>query len=240
MNLVDNDHAHERVFGPGGTPLWYVTNGHAVVGPVDTDLLLRGITSARIPNDCMVAQESWSTWRSLDQIREVSRLRRSFSWSEGDTDLCPGIPEEFVQRAKDAGEALLFAMHAAVTATRATAGLVHRVREPFVGLVTSAVLGACMDHQLGQVVPKSDPALALAENGASFLCSMDETGGAPAGGAIARRFSACEGQLRGVAMAPVFDGDRLLAMIELARADHPFRHEDAAVLSKIARVVCLR
>jgi hypothetical protein len=41
-------------------------------------------------------------------------------------------------------------------------------------------------------------------------------------------------------MVSVFDGGKLLAMIELARADHPFRAADAAVLSKIAQVVCVR
>ena len=46
---------------PSGTSLWYVTNGESVVGPVDTELLLRGITSSRIPNDCMVIQESWGS-----------------------------------------------------------------------------------------------------------------------------------------------------------------------------------
>src|SRR5438105_385389 len=60
--------------------LWYVTNGEAVVGPVATDLLLRGITSARIPNDCMVAQENWGSWRALHQIRELSRVARRFTW----------------------------------------------------------------------------------------------------------------------------------------------------------------
>jgi hypothetical protein len=219
--------------------LWYVTNGKAVVGPVATDLLLRGVMSSRIPNDCMVAQPNWGSWRALHQIREVARAGRRFSW-EDEAELCPGVPQEFVRRARDAGEALLFAMHAAVTATRATAGLVHRVRKPFVGLVTSSARGPRIDDQLGQVVPRLDPAFRLATEGKMLMGSLaqDEVGGPER--AIARRFSACPGQLQGVAMVPVFDGGRLLAMIEIARADHPFRGEDGAVLLKIAAVVCAR
>jgi hypothetical protein len=235
MHLVDYESVHSAGPGPGGaSPVWYVTNGAAVVGPVNTDLLLRGITSARIPNDCMVIQEKWSAWRSIDQIRELARLARPFSWASDD-GLGAGVPEEMVSRAKDAGEALLFAMHAAVRATRATAGLVHRVRGPFVGLVTSSARGPGVDDQLGQVLPRHDPMLELALSGEVWLGPV---GAAPRERAVSRRFSACPASLAGFAMVPIFDGGSLLAMIELARADHPFRSGDAAVLRKIADVVC--
>jgi hypothetical protein len=57
---------------------------------------------------------------------------------------------------------------------------------------------------------------------------------------VARRFSAHPARVAGVAMVPVFDGGRLLAVLELARVDHAFRHEDAAALQKIARLVSLK
>jgi hypothetical protein len=212
--------------------LWYVTNGDSVVGPVGTDLLLRGITSARIPDDCMVIQESWREWRNLFEIRELSAIGPVPSWNDGSAVFSGRVPEELVERAHDAGEALLFAMHAAVTAVRATAGLVHRIREPFVGLVTSSAHG--IDDQLGQVVPRVDPALAVAQ-ARKILIGYPAEG--PAERAIARRFSACGGELRGVAMVPVFDGGTLLAMLELARTDHPFRAADTETLLRIAQIV---
>ena len=217
---------------------WYVTDGCGVVGPVDTDLLLRGIASSRIPQSCLVKQASWTSWRHLHEIREASRgwLARAPMWATGRLGKSE-VPEDFVSRARNAGEALLFAMHAAVEATRATAGLVHRQREPFVGLVTSCAHGPGVYEQLGQVVPRFDPALAAARMGRGVL-------GRPAGGerqrCIARRFEACGTDLAGVAMVPVFDGPRLLAMIELVRADHPFRREDRGILQRIARVVSVR
>jgi hypothetical protein len=217
--------------------LWYVTNGDTVVGPVDTDLLLRGITNARIPGDCMVTQESWSSWRGLHQIREASRVGRTPSWAEGsEVTGASQVTEELVRKAHDAGEALLFAMQAAVTATRATAGLVHRMREPFVGLVTSSAQGKGIDDQLGQVIPRLDVALAIARIGRTIIGLPHGSGPARA---IARRFSGC-GEVKGVAMVPVFDGGVLLAMLELARADHPFRAGDREVLLRIAQMVCLR
>ncbi len=221
--------------------LWYVTNGDAIVGPVGTDLLLRGITSARIPDDCLVTQESWQEWRNLVEIRELSAIGPVPFWTDGPTVPAPRVPEELVARAHDAGEALLFAMHAAVTAVRATAGLVHRVREPFVGLVTSSAHGPGVDDQLGHVIPHADPALALAHERKILIGHPGES---LAERAIARRFSSCtdpcEGELRGVAMVPVFDGDRLLAMLELARTDHPFRTGDTETLLQIAQIVSRR
>jgi hypothetical protein len=187
----------------------------------------------------MVIQPSWGAWRALDQIRELGRITRPFSWAEDD-GLGAGVPEEMVRHARDAGEALHFAMHAAIRATRATAGLVHRMRDPFVGLVTSSARGPGVDEQLGQVISRHDPLLELALRGEGEVWLGSVGGTSSREGAIARRFSACPGEIAGVAMAPVFDGGRLLAMIELARADHPFRSADAAVLRKIADVVCQR
>jgi hypothetical protein len=217
---------------------WYVTDGQGVVGPVDTDLLLRGITSSRIPHHCLVKQPSWTCWRHLHEIREVSRgwIEPTPSWADrqlGQSD----VSEDLVSKARDAGEALLLAMHAAVTATRATAALVHRQREPFVGLVTSCAHGPGTEDELGHVVPRFDPVLGAARMGRGVV-------GRPWGGelqqCIARRFDGGGLELEGVAMVPVFDGTRLLAMMEVVREDHPFRREDRTVLQRIARVVSVR
>ena len=230
--------AQEKELPQASAGPWYVTDGQGVIGPVETDLLLRGITSSRIPPTCMVTQASWTCWRHLHEIREVSRgwIEPTPLWADrhlGKSD----VPEDLVSKACDAGEALLLAMHAAVTATRATAALVHRQREPFVGLVTSCAHGPGAEEQLGQVVPRFDPVLAAARMGRGVL-------GRPTGGelqrCIARRFDAASLELEGVAMVPVFDGPRLLAMMEVVREDHPFRREDRGILQRIARVVSVR
>src|SRR5712671_2124204 len=96
------------------SPRWYVTNGEALVGPVETSLLLRGITNARIPEGCMVAQANWPSWRFFEETRENSLLERAFIWAADTGEVCPGLPREAVRNAQDVGEALLLAMHAAV------------------------------------------------------------------------------------------------------------------------------
>jgi hypothetical protein len=185
----------------------------------------------------VVAQESWSSWRSIEEIREVSLLERTFTWAGGPADICPGLPQDAVRRAHEAGEALLLAMHAATIATRATFGLVHRIRAPFVGLVTSAARGTNRHLQLGEVLPHLDPALELARAGQPLMRAIDAETRSPAEDAVVRRFAASGADLRGIAMVPIFDQQTLLAMIELARTDHPFRDGDAAVLASIAALV---
>ena len=176
--------------GPGGTPLWVRSPTATSLGPVDTDLLLRGITSARNPATAWLRKRAGAA-RSI----RSARFPVSGALSRGPKAipiLCPGRGQ-FVQRAKDAGEALLFAMQAAVTATRATAGLVHRVREPLSGSSRRRCWGACMDHQLGQVGPKSDPC-ARPGGERCFLPLFDGRNRRCARrSAIARRFSVCEG-----------------------------------------------
>ena len=212
-------------------PAWYVTDGQGVIGPIDTDLLVRGIASARIPQGCLVTQPDWTTWRHLHAIRETAVREPSEEARIGN------VAEDLVSQARDAGESLLFAMHAAVTATRATFGFVHRHREPFVGLVTSCSHGPGTESSLGHVLPRFDPVVAAAKRGRGVV-------GRPLGGdlhrAIARRFDGTGKDLAGVAMVPVFDGTRLLATIELGREDHPFRLEDRSILQRIARVVSVR
>jgi len=220
------------------TAAWYVTNGDAVIGPIGTELLLRGVASSRIPEQCLVAQATWTSWRELRHIREFSRYRRAQAWTHLEKELVEsGLSEDLVKRAPDAGEALLYAMQAAVNATRATAGLVHRAREPFVGLVTSSAHGPSADELLGEVIAHHDAAFEQAAARRLILGGPDDE---PATRALARRFSTCGGQLAGVAMVPVYDGETLLAMIELARVDHAFRARDAEVLARIAEVVIAR
>jgi GAF domain-containing protein len=189
------------------SPSFHLTEGHSVVGPIDAHLLLRGITSGETQSADSVEQATWG-----------------------------GIPASWLSGASSAGEALFFALHAAVMATGALAGLIHREREPFIGLVTSSVHGAGTYQELGQIIARHDPALAAARQRRTVIGSPDQ---GEAERAIARRFSMCGPRLAAVAMVPVHDGDRLLAMLELARIDGPFLHSDTAVLQTIATAVCL-
>jgi hypothetical protein len=221
--------------------------GRAAMRAVDSHVYLRERTpspflpGANVGGPAGNGAESLSVlarWRSLEIQGGTADL--PFDGIGGDDGgVCgSGVPEHWVRAAATAGEALLFALHAAVKATSATAGLLHRVREPFIGLVTSSAHGPVgTESELGQVIPHYDDGLDAARAGCMVLGPKD---GGAAERAIARRFAACGPTLSVVAMVPIFDGDDLMAMLELARADHPFRWSDADVLRSIAELVSAR
>src|SRR4051794_30605682 len=47
---------------------WYVTNGTHAVGPVNLDLLARGIEAGKIPLGSFVRHEGWKVWRPLVEV----------------------------------------------------------------------------------------------------------------------------------------------------------------------------
>src|SRR5579871_6620082 len=47
---------------------WYVTVGHAAVGPVNLDLLARGVEAGKVPFDAFVRHEQWKVWRPLSEL----------------------------------------------------------------------------------------------------------------------------------------------------------------------------
>src|SRR5690348_17342135 len=101
------------------TALWVVSNGEVTIGPVRTELLLRGIQHGRVPLDCQVRAAGSDEWRPLDALREVAALNGQ-----------PGSVGDFqraaaeIADARDEQEVLLLLLHGAAAATRATRGLV--------------------------------------------------------------------------------------------------------------------
>lgn len=51
---------------------WYVTNGITAVGPVNFDLLTRGIEAGKVPMESFVRHEAWTVWRPLAEIAVVT------------------------------------------------------------------------------------------------------------------------------------------------------------------------
>ena len=93
-------------------------------------------------------------------------------------------------------------------------------------------------RQLGHVLPRFDPVVEYARSGEALLRPIGPEPRTPPEDAIVRRFAPHVPAVRGIAMVPIIDGGSLLATIELARTDHPFRDEDAAILRSIAGLVC--
>jgi hypothetical protein len=208
---------------PKPPPLWFVTNGERTVGPVRTDLLLRGVVHKRIPDDCLVRELRWRSWRRLEQIREVGALGGSRPKLELSSWLEPAI---------DMSEVLLHALHAACLLTGADAGVCHRARGPLGRPVLSYARGAIAHARLGEVLCMRDPSIALAFAGEGTIGEPDD---GPVELAILERLGS--DAVAGVAMFPLLYGSELVGVVELGRSDHPFRERDADVFRSLAAAV---
>jgi len=224
---------------PVGAPEWLVNNGGVTVGPVRTDLLLRGVIHGRVPSSAWVRQTGWNNWRELGQIREVSALSRMLERRVDDpaselSTLQDGA--DAVARATDIGEALLIALHVSARATSATVGLAHRVREPLL-LPTTSCLFEAPSERLGEVLPWFDPAFTLARSGQGrLLTGSDDNGGVQQ--AVAARLSPGVA-LAAIAVLPIMVNGQLCAMLELGRSDHPFRTSDSVELADFMEEVAV-
>jgi hypothetical protein len=216
------------------SPRWLVTNGTTTVGPVHTELLLRGYMGGRIPEHCQVRDVRWGAWRPLDGIREIGGLKRRLARdAERPLNLRDAAGRLPVTR--DVGELLTAALGLAVQTLDANAGLVHRYRSPLTLPVTSSVYG--VPHQrLGEVLSATDPAYLLALRGKS-LCGSPRLGVTER--LIAERLQH-DGPLSSVAMTPIIAAGRLVALLELGRTSHVFRMDDADDLTEFAAHVARR
>jgi hypothetical protein len=226
-------------------PNWYVTNGNAVVGPVNTNLLLRGIDVGRVTRECYVAQYSWSNWREQNQIREIRSLRR---WQHS-KKVVPGIEPvkqalrtprfdgSALERVVEEDRVLSRALELAIATTKASVAILHQPKPPHVGLVTSYAHGPGMGTNLGEVVPWHDEARAVATGDRALLGHPDQDAWARAS---ARRLSnRINRRVSGVALVPVsFGGAR--GLLELGRYDHTFRQNDIGVLEDLSRSIEMR
>ena len=231
---------HVKISPP---PLWYVSNGDATVGPVRTNTLLRGVSYGRVPGDSYVREWAWGDWRKIEQIREVRSLRqhqkmRGGAWHPSQSWAPPGPREQAMARTQDAvapaqdrGEVLLLALQAALDETRSVVGLIHRFRSPG-GMVTSYGVGPGMADRLGQMVPTYDDALGAA---CQKRAVMGSQGRGSAQRAVLQRLSVPGIDVFAIAMLPIVSQGRLIAMLEIGRAERRYRVGDKARFEGVAR-----
>jgi hypothetical protein len=216
-----------------GSPRWLVTNGDTTVGPVHTELLLRGYVGGRIPEHCRVREVRWDAWRALSDIREIGSFKRGLARDAAPLNLREAC--RFLPVTRDVGELLSLALQLAALALDANAGLIHRYRTPLTLPVTSAVFGVPAER-LGEVLPASDASYLLALRGKG-LCGSPYHGSTER--LVAERLQH-DAPLTSVAMTPVIAAGRLVALLELGRTDHVFRADDAGELAEFSAQVARR
>jgi hypothetical protein len=213
--------------------LWYLTNGRNVIGPVNTDLLLRGISQGRVPIDTYVAQSTWALWRPIDQIREVRALYKKPVTDEVGRPLAETFPFAGIT---DDDQLLKQALKLAVEQTHADVGVVHQDMAPHFGLVTSHAYGRGMNTALARVLPWWDPAREAAQQDKVLLSPSNKHDWSKA--ATMRLSNG--GPVQAVALVPVKVAKGHRTLIELGSFRHSFRNEDAALLGKLSDAVSMR
>lgn len=216
------------------SPRWLVTNGSTTVGPVHTELLLRGYMGGRIPEHCQVREVRWGAWRPLAGIREIGNLKRRLA-RDAERPLNLREAASRLPATRDVGELLTWALELAVQTLDANAGLIHRYRSPLSLPVTSSVYGVPAER-LGEVLPVTDPSYALALRGKG-LCGGPHLGVTER--LVAERLQH-DGPLSSVIMTPIIATGRLVALLELGRTGHVFRTDDADDLAEFAAHVASR
>jgi len=201
-------------------PLWYVTNGEITVGPVVTNLLVRGIEAGRVPDFCEVKSTA-GRWRQLNCVREVAALYEKPKPAGPSTEQLVewGRPAE---RTRDEGELCHTLCWLALMVTNAENAMFHYRARFGRAMITRSVLGPMSTDRLGYPLSEHDLVVQAARRRRAVF-------GPPYGpteDALAMRFANSQGGAGAVAMIPFFNGDELTAMLELSRPGHAFRRTD--------------
>jgi len=213
---------------------WYVTTGNTAVGPVNLDLLARGVEAGKVPIEAFVRHEGWKVWRPLSELAVI--ISDDFAGTESTDDISevgrPSTPNDFspadaIDGAGDRREALLLLMTAAVVRGGADVAIVHEVDDD--GAVAVCAHGPVMFDALELRVARDDDALLAASTGATVVA---EPAPGPAGQAILNRLGLLAGALDGALMIPIRPGGHLVGMIELGRKA-PFRSAEIVSLEAL-------
>lgn len=229
-------------------PLWYVTNGETTVGPVTTNLLVRGVLHERIPDDCMVRERAWSSYCDLGRIREIAALKAALArretiqlernrWQEPAERPAP-FPEfsSFLDGTSDRNAMFEGFLAESMRASGALVGAVHRRMPPYSGFVTASAAGPGMKRREDRAYAADEPTFLHAAEGRA-LC--EATGKSRSSELVSERLGGLPASA-GVALLPVLCAGRLYAVLELGRPDHPFRHADFKKVGELTGLLTSR
>jgi hypothetical protein len=221
-----------------GSDRWYVTNGATSVGPINLDLLARGVEAGKVPVESFVRHEAWKVWRPLGELAEITDDEGMPVVGRPSTDDIsvgagrPSMPQDFLPSnavigAVDRRDALLLLLAAAVARGHAEVAMIHELNND--GAVAVSAHGPQVFEALGMRTKLLDPALIAAASG--MLVLAEPTPG-PAGQAIIDRLSRLGLPVTGAVMLPIRPRGRLYGTIELGRRS-PFRAIEVAGLEAL-------
>lgn len=231
--------------GPTGDR-YFVTDGDATVGPVDGELLVRGIHSGKVPLDALVWSTGWQSWRpvsefaadigvlpSREEAKASSKLARV-------SDLYPlqlpptDAQAQTLSECATLNEAASKFLHLASAVTGAECGWVHVFsRQAGGAMITLEGVGPRAQFGVGRTIDPSDQALRTARDGRMVL---SEPIPGVVGSAVAARILSTGVAPSAVLMTPVLCAGQLLIMLELGMTTtNGFTATSAAVTEQMAR-----
>ena len=208
------------VFRPQPPPLWFVTNGDLTVGPVVTDLLMRGVEFGRVPDYCQV-RAFRGAWRALTSVREIAAMNSGVGMQAPTEEQLADWTRP-LERVRNEHDLCHMVTWLSLAATGAESAMFHYRDRYTQSLVTRSIQGATQNDRLGFALSQYDLVLRAAHRGRPIVGSPEGL----AEEALALRFAETTEGLGAVAMIPFVIGGTLTAMLELARPGHAFRHGD--------------
>lgn len=225
--MLQTNNLPRSVFRLPPPPLWFVTNGELTVGPVLTDLLIRGVEHGRVPEYCHVRAYE-GDWRALLGVREIAALHRKPASGFSQEQLADWTRN--VERVRDEDELCHTVTWLALITTGAESAMFHYRGRYGRTLFTRSVIGPVNNARLGYPLSEHDPVLRSARH--SIPVQGPPYG--PVEDELAKRFATSHGGVGAAAMIPFLVGGQLVAMLELSRPGHAFRRTD---LQQAERVV---
>jgi hypothetical protein len=220
-------HPLRSVFRLPPPPLWFVTNGDLTVGPVVTDLLIRGVEHGRVPDYCHVRAFE-GDWRALLGVREIAALNGKVSQGPSAEQLAEW--GHSVERLRDEDELCHTVTWLSLMVTGAESAMFHYRGRLGRTLFTRSIIGPVTNARLGYPMSEHDLVLRSARHG----IPVQGPPYGPVEDELAKRFATSQGGVGAAAMIPIHIEGQLVAMLELSRPGHAFRRTD---LQRAERIV---
>ncbi|MGC4090710.1 MAG: GAF domain-containing protein [Polyangiaceae bacterium] len=207
--------------------MWFVTNGELTVGPVVTDLLVRGVEHGRVPDYCHVRSFE-GDWRDLLGVREIAALNGKVSHEPSAEQLAEWGHN--VERVRDEDEMCHTVTWLSLMVTGAESAMFHYRGRYGRTLFTRSVIGPVTQARLGYPLSEHDLVLRSARLG----IPVQGPPYGPVEDELAKRFATSQGGVGACAMIPISVNSQLSGMLELSRPGHAFRRTD---LQRAERIV---
>ncbi len=224
-----------------GSDRWYVSTGTMAVGPVELELLARGVEAGRVPLEAFIRHEAWRVWKPLSEIATVldddgtPLLASPMSIPPASLDeltysMRPASSYPAMPGVSELHASLMTLLTAAVARTGADAAIVHEMADE--GAFAVCAHGASSERVLDQRMSLVDPALLAAAAGITVIAEPSPgPAGQAAKGRLAQLAPAGEG-LEGVVVMPIRPKGKLIALIEVGRRAS-FRAAEIASLEEL-------